>query len=64
VECESKSDTKNNRGDWNQFKITQTITEPHTRKAQNKGTAKNSHIGHCTQTMESANVKVQNIFRG
>jgi hypothetical protein len=25
---------------------------------------KNSHIGHCTQTAESANVKVQNIFHG
>jgi len=27
-----------------------------------KETAKNSHIGHCTHTMESANVKIQNIF--
>jgi len=25
---------------------------------------KNSHVGHCTQTAESANVKVQNIFHG
>ena len=25
---------------------------------------KNSHIGHCTQTAESVNVKVQNIFNG
>jgi len=24
----------------------------------------NSHIGHCTHTTESANVKVQNIFHG
>jgi hypothetical protein len=23
---------------------------------------KNSHIGHCTHTMESANIKVHNIF--
>ena len=29
-ECESKSDTGNNRGDWNHFKITQTISEQHT----------------------------------
>ena len=35
VECESKSDTGNSRGDWNQFSITQTIPEQHTRKAQN-----------------------------
>jgi len=27
VECESKSDTGNNRGDWNHFKIAQTIPE-------------------------------------
>ena len=27
VECESKSDTSNNRGDWNHFKITRTIPE-------------------------------------
>jgi hypothetical protein len=30
VECDSKSDTGNNRGDWNYFKITQTIPEQHT----------------------------------
>ena len=35
VECESKSDTSNNRGDWNHFKITQTISEQHTGKEQN-----------------------------
>jgi len=64
VECESKSDTINNKGDWNHLKITQTIPEPRTRKAQNKGTAKNNHIGHCTHTTESANVKVQNILHG
>jgi len=33
VECESKSDTRNNRGDWNHFKITQKIPEQHNRKA-------------------------------
>jgi hypothetical protein len=51
-------------GDWNHFKITQTLPEPHTRKARNYGTTKNSHTGHCAHTAESANVKVQNIFRG
>jgi hypothetical protein len=25
---------------------------------------KNSHIGHCTCTTDSANVKVQNVFHG
>jgi hypothetical protein len=29
----------------------------HTGKAQNQGTTKNRHIGHCTHTLESANVK-------
>ena len=27
VECESQSDTSNNRGDWNHLKIFQTIRE-------------------------------------
>jgi hypothetical protein len=35
VECESKNDTGNNRGDWNHFKITQTVPEQHTGKACN-----------------------------
>jgi len=40
----------------------QTVPEQHTRKAQNQGTTKNSHIGHCTHTVGSAKVKVQNIY--
>ena len=35
VECESKIDTGNNRGDWNHLKITETILEQHTGKARN-----------------------------
>ena len=35
VECESKCDTGNNRGDWNHFRITQKIPEQHNRKALN-----------------------------
>ena len=62
VECESKNDNGNNRGDWNHVKITQTIPGQHSRKAQNLGITQNSHIRHCKHTMESANVKVQNIF--
>jgi hypothetical protein len=31
------------------------------RKARNWGTAANSHIWRCTQTAESANVKVQSV---
>ena len=33
-----------------------------TDKHEIKELQKNSHIGHCTHTAESANVKVQNIF--
>ena len=35
VECESKSNTGNNWGDWNHFKITQTKPEQCNMKAQN-----------------------------
>jgi hypothetical protein len=62
VVCGNKSDTGNDRGDWNHFKITQTIPEQHNRKARNKGTIKNSLIGHYTRTAGIANVKVQTIF--
>jgi len=40
------------------------IPEQHTRKDKIKELPKNSHIGHCTLTAGSANVKVQNIQRG
>ena len=51
------------RGNWNHFIITQTIPEQHNGNARGKGSTKNSHIGHCTNTVGSANVKVQNIPR-
>jgi hypothetical protein len=63
VECESKSDTVNNKGDWKHFKITQTIPEQHTWKAQNQGTAKKTAIMGTAHKVECANVKVQNIFQ-
>ena len=34
VECESKSDTKNNRGNWNHFKIIQEIPGERTGKVR------------------------------
>jgi hypothetical protein len=46
-------------GNWKHHKITQKISEQHTGKAHNHRTAENSHIGHCTHTSESTNVKVQ-----
>jgi len=35
VDGESESDIGNKRGDWNHFKITQTIPEQHTGRARN-----------------------------
>jgi len=32
-----------------------------TDKAGNEGTAENSHTGHCTRAVGSADVKVQNV---
>ena len=55
----SKCHTSNNRGNWNHFQIIQKIPEQNTGKARNQGTTENSHIGHCTHTSESTNVKVQ-----
>jgi hypothetical protein len=55
----------NNSGDWNHFKITQrqylgNIPGEH----EIKGLKKTAIFGHCTQTVESADVKVQNRFHG
>jgi hypothetical protein len=33
-------------------------------QSTNSETPKNSHIGHCIHAVETANVKVQNIFHG
>ena len=64
VECERKTDTINNSGDWNHFKFSQTVPKHHIRKAQNSGIAINSHVGNCTQTAGSSDVTVQNKFQG
>jgi hypothetical protein len=41
------------------------VPEQRTRKVRNQGTTKkNSRVGHCTLTAESANVKIQNVFHG
>ena len=64
MECESKNDTGNNRRDLNHLKITQTIPEQHKTKGRNRGITEISHIGQCTPTGGSADVKVQNIFHG
>ena len=35
MECESKTGTRNNRGELNHFRITGTVLEQHTGKARN-----------------------------
>jgi len=59
VKCKSRIDTSNNTGNWNHFRITQTIPEQHIRKAWNSGTTNYSHIAHSTHTAGSADAKVQ-----
>ena len=49
---------------WKHLRITQTTPEQHTGKARNQGNAENNHIEHCTHTVVSTNVKVQNIQHG
>jgi hypothetical protein len=58
-----KSDTSNNSGDWNHFRVIQKMHEALTRKVRNQGTTENTHthIGRCAHTSESTDVKVQNI---
>jgi hypothetical protein len=59
VECESKSDTSNNRSKWNHPKVIRTIPEQHTGRNY-----KNSHIGHCIRTAEGAITKYKTHFTG
>jgi len=40
VKSESKSDIANNRGDWNHFRITQTIAQQHAREARDQENTK------------------------
>jgi hypothetical protein len=52
-----KSDTNNNRNNWNHLKIIQKIPPQPVGKARNQGTTENSHTGYCTRTSESTIVK-------
>ena len=63
MEYESRSDTGNNRGDWNHFNVTQTIPEQHTGSMKLRN-YKKVHTGHCTHRTESANVKYTTYFTG
>jgi hypothetical protein len=59
-----RSDTSNNTSNLNHLRIIQKIPEQYTGKARNQATTQNSHIGHCTRTAESTDVKVQNTQHG
>jgi len=61
MECKNKGNTSNIRGDWDYFKVIQKIREQHTGKTLSQGAKENSHIGNCTHTSESTNVKIQEI---
>ena len=64
VESINKSDTGNNWGKWNLFKIIPKIPEKHNEKARNQVTTENSHMWHCTHAWYSNNVKVRNNQHG
>ena len=64
VEYKNKSDTSNNRGNWNHLKIIRKIPEQHTGKARSQVTTENSHIGHRTYALEITNEKVRNVYHG
>jgi len=55
-----ESDINNSRDKWNHLKIIQEIPAQYTGKALNQETTENRHMWHCTHTLESSNVKVQN----
>jgi hypothetical protein len=58
-ERENKCDTSNNRGKWNHLKIIHKIPEQRTGNPRSQGATESSHIGHCTHSAESTDVKVQ-----
>jgi hypothetical protein len=46
------------------IKIIDKIPEQHVSEGRRQGTLENSHIGHCTHTSETTNVKVQDACQG
>ena len=60
----SNNNNNNNQGNWNHLETIQKIPKQHTGKTQNQVSIDNSHIGHCTNSLETTDVKVQNIQHG
>jgi len=67
VERKNEGDSSNNKGNWNQLRITQTVPEQHTMNARNQGTTKKKkkkkkkHIWRCKHTTESNDAKVPKV---
>jgi hypothetical protein len=64
VECETKSDTGNNRNTRTISKSLKQYLSNIPGKHEIKVLQKNSHIVHSTQNVENADVKVQKYFTG
>ena len=60
MECENKSVTNINRGNWKRFKIFQKTPQIHKRKNEIKE-LKNTAIFGTAHTSESTGVRVQNV---
>lgn len=45
MRCKNRSDTNNNKGNWNCLKIIKKIPELHTKKARNQGTTETAMLG-------------------
>jgi hypothetical protein len=56
-------DASNNRGNWNHFKISETIPEQLTGKARKQGTTENKDIGHCTRKYIGKDIYKQAYYR-
>ena len=67
VECDSRSDTVNNTGNWNHFKINQKIPEQNTGESTNSKNYKKNQphwallLRTHAHTAGGTNVKVQNV---
>jgi hypothetical protein len=60
----NKTDTSDDRGNWNHFRKIHKTLQQRTGETRSQVITKNSRTGHCTHTAGSANVTVQNVYRG
>ena len=60
----NKSDISIDMGNWNLFNTIRKLSEKHSRKSPNQGTAESRHVWHCIHTSDSTNKNVRNIQHG